>query len=98
MAALVPDSDRRRSTPGCRARKCAIERGSSRMGDKGNRAATTLEGLASLKPVIDGGVVTAGHASPLSDGASPRVIMEAGLAPRPDAPGGLSGHGRGGPV
>lgn len=50
--------------------------------DEGNRADTTLEGLASLKPVVDGGVVTAGNASQLSDGASACVIMEAGLASR----------------
>jgi len=50
--------------------------------DEGNRADTTLEGLASLKPVIEGGVVTAGNASQLSDGASACVIMEAALAAR----------------
>ena len=50
--------------------------------DEGNRPETTLEGLASLKPVIDGGVVTAGNASQLSDGASACVIMERGLAER----------------
>jgi acetyl-CoA acetyltransferase family protein len=50
--------------------------------DESNRADTTFEGLASLKPVIDGGVVTAGNASQLSDGASACVIMEAALAAR----------------
>ncbi|MDM0030612.1 acetyl-CoA C-acyltransferase [Variovorax sp. J22P271] len=50
--------------------------------DEGNRPETTLEGLASLKPVIEGGVVTAGNASQLSDGASACVIMERGLAER----------------
>lgn len=50
--------------------------------DEGNRPDTTLEGLASLKPVVDGGVVTAGNASQLSDGASACVVMEAGLAAR----------------
>jgi acetyl-CoA acetyltransferase len=50
--------------------------------DEGNRADTALEGLQSLKPVIDGGVVTAGNASQLSDGASACVVMEAGLAQR----------------
>ena len=50
--------------------------------DEGNRPETTLEGLASLKPVIDGGVVTAGNSSQLSDGASACVVMEAGLARR----------------
>jgi acetyl-CoA C-acetyltransferase/acetyl-CoA acyltransferase len=50
--------------------------------DEGNRPETTLEGLASLKPVIEGGVVTAGNASQLSDGASACVIMDSGLAER----------------
>lgn len=48
--------------------------------DEGNRPDTTLEGLASLKPVRQGGVVTAGNASQLSDGASACVVMEARLA------------------
>jgi acetyl-CoA C-acetyltransferase len=48
--------------------------------DEGNRADTTRESLAALKPVIDGGTVTAGNASQLSDGASACVLMEAGLA------------------
>jgi acetyl-CoA acetyltransferase family protein len=44
--------------------------------DEGNRPETTLEGLQSLKPVIEGGVITAGNASQLSDGASACVLME----------------------
>ena len=48
--------------------------------DEGNRPETTLEGLKSLKPVIDGGVITAGNASQLSDGSSAVVVMEAALA------------------
>ena len=48
--------------------------------DEGNRPDTTIEGLSNLKPVIDNGVVTAGNASQLSDGASACVVMEAGLA------------------
>ena len=48
--------------------------------DEGNRADTTAESLAALKPVIDGGTVTAGNASQLSDGASACVLMEARLA------------------
>ena len=48
--------------------------------DEGNRPQTTLEGLAGLSPVIDGGTVTAGNASQLSDGASACVLMEASLA------------------
>ena len=48
--------------------------------DEGNRPDTNLEGLQSLRPVIDGGVTTAGNASQLSDGASACVVMEAKLA------------------
>jgi acetyl-CoA C-acetyltransferase len=49
--------------------------------DEGNRPETTLEGLASLKPVQgEGNFITAGNASQLSDGASACVVMEAGLA------------------
>ncbi|GAB2707832.1 acetyl-CoA C-acyltransferase [Aliiglaciecola aliphaticivorans] len=44
--------------------------------DEGNRAETTLEGLNSLKPVIEGGSITAGNASQLSDGASASVLMD----------------------
>jgi acetyl-CoA C-acetyltransferase len=48
--------------------------------DEGNRPTTTLEGLAGLKPVRENGVITAGNASQLSDGASASVIMEASVA------------------
>jgi acetyl-CoA C-acetyltransferase/acetyl-CoA acyltransferase len=48
--------------------------------DEGNRPSTTLENLQALKPVIEGGIVTAGNASQLSDGSAAVVIMEAGLA------------------
>lgn len=48
--------------------------------DECNRPGTTLEGLSSLKPVRDGGTVTAGNASQLSDGASAVVVMNAKLA------------------
>ncbi|EHR01031.1 acetyl-CoA C-acyltransferase [Bradyrhizobium sp. WSM471] len=48
--------------------------------DEGNRPGTTFEALASLKPVVGNGVVTAGNASQLSDGASACVVMEAELA------------------
>jgi acetyl-CoA C-acetyltransferase/acetyl-CoA acyltransferase len=48
--------------------------------DEGNRPETTLENLAALKPVVEGGVVTAGNASQLSDGASAAVVMNARLA------------------
>ena len=50
--------------------------------DEGNRPETTLDGLKGLKPVRDGGVVTAGNASQLSDGASASVLMEASEASR----------------
>ena len=48
--------------------------------DEGNRPDTNLEGLASLKPVRDGGYITAGNASQLSDGASACVVMSARMA------------------
>ncbi len=48
--------------------------------DEGNRPDTTAASLAALQPVIEGGSVTAGNASQLSDGASACVLMEAGLA------------------
>jgi acetyl-CoA C-acetyltransferase/acetyl-CoA acyltransferase len=48
--------------------------------DEGNRPQTTLEGLAGLNPVVEGGSITAGNASQLSDGASACVLMEASLA------------------
>lgn len=44
--------------------------------DECNRPTTTLEGLQGLKPVLDGGWVTAGNASQLSDGAAAVVMME----------------------
>ena len=48
--------------------------------DECNRPDTTLQGLASLKPVRDGGSITAGNASQLSDGAAAVLVMEANLA------------------
>jgi len=48
--------------------------------DEGNRPSTTLESLAGLKPVIEGGVITAGNASQLSDGASACIVMDSKLA------------------
>ena len=48
--------------------------------DEGNRPGTELAGLQGLKPVIEGGTITAGNASQLSDGASACVVMEAELA------------------
>ncbi len=49
---------------------------------------TTIEGLAALKPVLEGGLHTAGTSSQISDGASAVLIMdesrarELGLTPR----------------
>ncbi|EPR11787.1 acetyl-CoA acetyltransferase [Sphingobium indicum IP26] len=49
--------------------------------DEGNRADTTLEGLAGLKPVRGpDAFITAGNASQLSDGASASVLMERQVA------------------
>ena len=48
--------------------------------DEGNRPGTTIEGLAGLKPVREGGFITAGNASQLSDGASASVLMDSKLA------------------
>ncbi|PNY82312.1 acetyl-CoA C-acyltransferase [Deinococcus koreensis] len=48
--------------------------------DEGNRPDTTLEGLQKLKPVFEGGVITAGNASQLSDGAAAVVVMNADVA------------------
>jgi acetyl-CoA C-acetyltransferase len=48
--------------------------------DEGNRPTTDLEGLAGLKPVRENGLITAGNASQLSDGASACVVMEARAA------------------
>jgi acetyl-CoA C-acetyltransferase len=48
--------------------------------DEGPRPETTAEGLAGLKPVREGGSITAGNASQLSDGASAAVIMSAETA------------------
>ena len=48
--------------------------------DEGNRPQTVLGDLTKLKPVIEGGVITAGNASQLSDGASASVLMSASLA------------------
>jgi len=48
--------------------------------DEGNRPETTLDGLTGLRTVIEGGTITAGNASQLSDGASASVLMEASVA------------------
>jgi len=69
---LVTDRDTKQVS----ARKLAFGK------DEGNRADTTQETLAQLRPVIDGGTVTAGNASQLSDGASACVLVDAKLAER----------------
>jgi acetyl-CoA C-acetyltransferase len=49
--------------------------------DEGVRAETTMESLAKLRPVFkEGGVVTAGNASQLSDGASALVVASRDFA------------------
>ncbi|MGB2044498.1 MAG: acetyl-CoA C-acyltransferase [Porticoccaceae bacterium] len=48
--------------------------------DEGNRPGTSIENLAGLKAVRDGGVITAGNASQLSDGAAAVVLMDSTLA------------------
>jgi acetyl-CoA C-acetyltransferase len=49
--------------------------------DEGIRA-TTPEGLAGLKTVKEGGTITAGNASQLSDGSSAQLLMDAKTAER----------------
>ena len=48
--------------------------------DEGNRPGTTAETLGALNPVVEGGVITAGNASQLSDGASACVLMGSKMA------------------
>jgi acetyl-CoA C-acetyltransferase len=47
--------------------------------DEGNRSSTNIEDLNSLNVVIEGGCITAGNASQLSDGASASVVMDSKL-------------------
>jgi len=54
--------------------------------DEGARADTTATKLAALKPVLEGGTVTAGNASQLSDGAAACVVMDADTAIRRGLP------------
>ncbi len=61
--------------------------------DEGPRPDTTLEKLAALKPVLEGGTTTAGNASQLSDGAAACVLMDADLAARRGLP--ILGYWRG---
>ncbi len=48
--------------------------------DEGNRPGTTYEALQGLRLVNEGGSITAGNASQLSDGAAACVLMEGKLA------------------
>jgi hypothetical protein len=72
------------------AELCAVETAAGPVtADEGPRADTSLERLGRLKPAFrDGGVVTAGSSSPLSDGAAALVVASEsavrrfGLQPR----------------
>jgi len=57
----------------------ASEKEATVSADEGVRE-TTAEGLAGLKTVVEGGTITAGNASQLSDGSSAQVVMDAKLA------------------
>ena len=48
--------------------------------DEGIRPDTTYEGVAKIKPAIEGGVIAAGNASQFSDGAAACVVMNATTA------------------
>ena len=48
--------------------------------DEGNRPETSAAGLAALLPVREGGCITPGNASQLSDGSAACVVMEAAEA------------------
>jgi len=48
--------------------------------DEGNRPGTNIEGLSGLKVVRNGGTITGGNASQLSDGAAAVVLMDGTLA------------------
>jgi acetyl-CoA C-acetyltransferase len=74
VSCTVKKSVRNRETGEVSIEEVTIDR------DECNRPSTTLEGLASLKPVNEGGVVTAGNSCHLSDGASACVLMERSLA------------------
>jgi acetyl-CoA C-acetyltransferase len=50
--------------------------------DEGIRADTTYEGVAQIKPAIEGGVIAAGNASQFSDGAAACIVMNAQIAER----------------
>ncbi len=64
--------------------------------DVGPRAQQTLEALAKLRPVFDrkGGTITAGNASPITDGAAALVIASPEKAARASLPSGPLGRVR----
>src|SRR5690606_16349265 len=53
--------------------------------DEHPRPETTLEKMASLKPIFEGGVVTAANASGVNDGAAALWVGARDLGPRPRA-------------
>ena len=53
--------------------------------DEGIREGTTLEAVAKIRPAMPGGVIAAGNASQLSDGAGACVVMSAAEAERSGA-------------
>jgi acetyl-CoA C-acetyltransferase len=53
--------------------------------DEGIREGTTVEALAKIRPAMPGGVIAAGNASQLSDGAGACVVMSAAEAERSGA-------------
>ena len=48
--------------------------------DEGIRGDTAYEGVAQIKPAVEGGVIAAGNASQFSDGASVQVVMSDTMA------------------
>jgi acetyl-CoA C-acetyltransferase len=71
---IVPLRSRKREADGASFEAVLLSR------DEGNRPETSAGRLAGLEPVLEGGTVTAGNASQLSDGASACVLMERSLA------------------
>ena len=60
-----------------------VARASSLLHDEGNRPGTTLDGLAALEPVRgEGGTITAGNSSQLSDGSAAMALMSQSEAER----------------
>ncbi len=78
-----------RSLVGDRESGRVVDIGTMAVADEGIRPDTTLQALAALKPAFqDGGRITAGNSSQITDGASAALVMGAeraqalGLAPR----------------